>query len=191
MIETNLGKSAISGAVIRKNWLGIALSVILTFSTLGDVNGKEKFFNYLKNGVSFSIPETWKTISDEALPGKGYYFSAENSQKNKTGLFSLVTINNEENPVKSILIQQKNMKEESIYQESGIEFTAIEDARFGSMKGAKVQYESIVKGIKVAGTIYAFNCSEKTYLLFFQSGMKDFKENAKVFNLIELTFSCR
>lgn len=152
---------------------------------------KDNTFNYLKNGVSFSIPGNWKTISDEALPDKGYYYSAESGAKNSTGLFSLVTINKEENPVKSLLFQQKAMMEGEIYKEAGIQFTAIESGRFGSMDGCKVKYESVIKGIKVTGTIYCFNCSEKTYLLFLQSGYNDQKENSKVFKMIELTFACR
>lgn len=158
---------------------------------LPPVYGKDKYYNYLKNGVSFSIPIDWKTISDESLPNKGYYYSAESTAKKTTGLFSLVTINNLENPVKSLLVQQTNMKEETIYQEAGIEFTEMENTGFGSMDATKVHYESIVKGTKVTGTIYCFNCSEKTYLLFFQTGLADRKNNAKVFRMIELTFACR
>jgi hypothetical protein len=169
----------------------IALFVCAFLLSFNPSYGKEKLFNYLKNGVSFSIPENWKTISDEALPDKGYYYSAESSVKNTTGLFNLVTINKVENPVKALFVQQKNMKDEVIYQESGIEFTAIENGRFGSMDAKKVDYESVIKGTKVSGTIYCFNCSEKTYLLFFQTGLKDKKNNAKVFRMIELTFACR
>ena len=38
---------------------------------------------------------------------------------------------------------------------------------------------------------HGFNCSEKTYLLFFQTGTSDQKNNSKVFRMIELTFACR
>ena len=163
-----------------------AFILLLTFGF-----AKEQDFNYLKNGVSFTLPGSWKTISDEQLPGKGYYFSSESGGKNSTGLFSLVTVNTMENPVKALLLQQTNMKEEAIYKDSGIEFTEIVQGRFGSMDARIVTYEAIVSGIKVRGTIYCFNCSEKTYLLFFQSGIKDQKNNAKVFKMIELTFACR
>lgn len=156
-----------------------------------DAKEKQKEFNYLKNGLSFSLPGTWKTISDESLPDKGYYFSAESTGKKASGLFSVVTINNVENPVKALLVQIQNMKESDIYKEAGIEFTAIEDSRFGSMEAKKLMYESIVKGIKVSGTIYCFNCSEKTYMVFFQTGLSDLKNNLKAFELIELTFACR
>jgi len=153
--------------------------------------GKDKLYNYLKNGVSFSIPIDWKTISDESLPDKGYYYSAESTAKKTTGLFNLVTVNKVENPVKTLLVQQKNMKEEAIYKEAGIEFTAIEECSFGSMDSKKVNYESVVKGTKISGTIYCFNCSEKTYLIFFQTGLQDQKINSKIFRMIELTFACR
>jgi hypothetical protein len=153
--------------------------------------GKEKTFNYFKNGVSFSIPDDWKTISDESLPDKGYYYSAESTSPNSTGLFNLVTINVEENPVNTLLVQQRNMKSEAIYQKNGIEFTEIVNCRFGSMDARKVIYEAIVKGTKVVGTIYCFNCSEKTYLVFFQTGLKEQKKNVRIFNLIEATFACR
>jgi len=175
---------------MRKKWK-VALVFCMLLLTFSHSYGKDKYYNYLKNGVSFSIPLDWKTISDESLPGKGYYYSAESTAKNTTGLFNLVTINNVENPVKSLLVQQKNMKEEAIYQEAGIEFTEMENCSFGSVNATKVKYESIVKGTKISGTIYCFNCSEKTYLLFFQTGLKDQKNNAKVFRMIELTFACR
>lgn len=170
----------------------VALIVFIFLLTCVNLHGKDKdLFNYLKNGVSFSLPGDWKTISDESLPDKGYYYSAESTRKNSTGLFNLVTINTEENPVKTLLIQQKNMKEEVLYKDSGIEFTSIENGRFGSMDAKTVEYESVVKGTKVSGTIYCFNCSEKTYLVFFQTGFMDKKNNMKVFRMIELTFACR
>lgn len=176
-----------SNSYFLKNILFLVL-----FSSLSTtLCAKNTLFNYLKNGISFSLPDTWKIIADEPLAGKGYYFSAENAKKNGTGLYSLVMIKEEENPVKSILIQQKNMKEEAIYQESGIEFTTIEECNFGMMKANSIKYESVVKGTKVSGIIYCFNCSEKTFLIFFQSGLRDLKVNQKVFRLIELTFSCR
>jgi hypothetical protein len=102
------------GSILTKG--KIALFVCAFLLSLTQLSGKEKQFNYLKNGVSFSIPENWKTISDESLPDKGYYYSAESSDKNTTGLFSLVTINRMENPIKSLIVQQKNMKSEVLYR---------------------------------------------------------------------------
>jgi hypothetical protein len=169
----------------------ITLVFYFSLLSLSQLYAKDRTINYLKNGVSFSIPADWKTISDETLPDKGYYYAAESTKAGTTGLFNLVTINDEENTIKSLLVQMKNMKDEPIYQESGIEFTAIEESKFGSMDARKVDYESVVKGTKVSGRIYCFNCSEKTYLLFFQTGSKDRKSNAKVFRMIELTFACR
>ncbi len=170
----------------------IVLAFFILLLSIFNLHAKDReLFNYLKNGVSFSLPGDWKTIADESLPDKGHYYSAESTRKNSTGLFNLVTISTEENPVKTLLIQQKNMKDEVLYKDSGIEFTSIENGRFGSMDANKVDYESIVKGIKVCGTIYCFNCSEKTYLIFFQTGIKDQKINMKVFRMIELTFACR
>ncbi len=186
-------------AIPQKHWCRqiyltkfiIASCVFFALTSIALADGKDKEFNYLKNGVSFTLPGNWRTIADEPMPDKGFYFSAESTGKNTTGLFNLVTINTMENPVKTLLVQQRNMKEEELYKDSGIEFTAIENSRFGSMDAARVKYESVVKGTKVAGTIYCFNCSEKTYLVFLQSGMNDLKNNTKVFKLIEITFACR
>lgn len=172
----------------RRGIAFVFFAFILSFS---NTYAKDKEFNYLKNGVSFSLPGDWRTISDESLPNKGYYYSAESTGKNTTGLFTLVTINDVENPVKALLVQQKNMTEEPIYKDSGIEFTQIENGKFGSMHAQKVTYEAIVKSTKVTGTIYSFNCAEKTYLIFFQTGIKDKKDNLKVLKLLELTFACR
>ena len=190
MVQT-FGTSAISFFAFNRARKGVALVFFALILSFSNAYGKNKEFNYLKNGVSFSLPGDWRTISDESLPNKGYYYSAESSGKNATGLFTLVTINDEENPVKALLVQQKNMKEEAIYQESGIQFTSIENCRFGNMDAKMVNYESIIKKVKVSGTIYCFNCSEKTYLIFFQTGIKDKKDNLKVLKLLELTFACR
>jgi hypothetical protein len=187
LLQTN----TFSSRQIKKICRGIALLLFTLLITQIISFGKEKTFNYFKNGVSFSIPGDWKTIADESLPDKGYYFSAESTSPNSTGLFNLVTIQVEENPVNTLLVQQKNMKAESIYQEGGIEFTEIVNCRFGSIDARKVVYEAIVKRTKVVGTVYCFNCSEKTYLIFFQSGLKEQKKNSKVFDLIESTFACR
>ena len=174
----------------RKRLAFFCISILL-LSMSNPLYSKDKILNYLKNGVSFSIPSDWRTISDESLPDRGYFYSAESTTKNSTGLFSFVMVNNVENPVKSLLVQQTNMKEELIYKESGIEFTEFKKVRFGSMDATTVDYQTILKGIKISGTIYCFNCSEKTYFLFFQSGIKDSKYNSKVFKMIELTFACR
>lgn len=168
-----------------------AFFILFFFLSIACSFSKGKEFNYLKNGVSFTLPANWKTIADESLPDKGHYYSAECTGKNATGLFNFVRINTEENPVKTLLVQQKNMEDEAIYKESGIGFTAIEDGRFASMSAKKMDYESIVKGTKISGTIYCFNCAEKTYLIFFQTGIRNKKSNAKAFKLIELTFACR
>jgi hypothetical protein len=191
MINTVIGTSAILPFNPKWNKVRIALVFFCLLLSVSSLYGKDKEWNYLKNGVSFSMPGDWKTISDEALPAKGYYYSAERTGKNATGLFTMVSINDEENPVKSLLVQQKNMKEEAIYKDSGIGFTEIENGRFGSKEAKTVRYESIVKGIKVSGTIYCFNCAEKTYLLFFQSGSDDQKKNSRAFKLVEMTFACR
>jgi hypothetical protein len=172
-----------------KSIIGCFFLIFLFFQA--NAKEKQKEFNYLKNGVSFSLPGTWKTISDESLPGKGYYYSAESTGKKASGLFTLVTINNMENPIKTLMVQMQNMKESDLYKDAGIEFTAIEKSHFGSTEANKILYESIVKGIKVSGTIYCFNCSEKTYMIFFQTGLSDMKNNLKAFELIELTFACR
>ena len=177
-----------STIMVQKRSLIVLFAFILIF-TSGYC--KDPDFNYLKNGVSFTLPGSWRTLSDEGLPGKGYYFSSESSGKNSSGLFNLVTINSMENPVKALLVQQTNMKEEPIYKDNGIEFTEIKEGRFGSMSTRTVIYEAVVKGIKISGTIHCFNCSEKTYLLFLQTGIKDQKVNAKIFRMIELTFACR
>ncbi len=169
--------------------LSITLFIVLFGVNL--VSSKEKEINYLKNGVSFTLPGNWQTISDESLPNRSSYYSAESNEKNTSGLFTLVIINSLENPLKALLVQQRNMKEEEIYKTNGIEFTAVENSRFGSMEARKVKYEAVVKGIKVLGTVFCFNCSEKTFLIFLQTGLKDQKKNTKTFQLIELTFACR
>jgi hypothetical protein len=191
MIKAVLKRNAIFSFDPKGSHERIAFLFLVILLSFSNLEAKEKLFNYLKNGVSFSIPIDWKTISDEALPDKGYYYSAESTGKRTTGLFTLVTINKEENPVKSLLIQERNMKDEEIYKDAGIEFTEIANGKFGSMDAKVVEYESVVKGTKVSGTIYCFNCSEKTYLLFFQTGLDDKDKNAKIFRMIELTFACR
>ncbi|MCE1199548.1 MAG: hypothetical protein LWW85_11315 [Marinilabiliales bacterium] len=152
---------------------------------------KDPDFNYLKNGVFFSLPADWRIISDEDLPEKGHYFAAENGKQKRTGFFSYVILNTLENPSRALLIQQQNMRSEELYQTSGIEFTVPEKSRFGGSETLAMHYESIVKGIKIQGTIHCFNCTEKTFLIFLQSGLADQKENTKVFKLIESTFGCR
>lgn len=178
---------------LRKTWIFAGCLLFLCTGILPVARGKEKQkeFNYLRNGVSFSLPSSWRIIADETLPDKSTYFSAESTGKKTTGLFTLVSINDVQKPAKALLVNMQNMKESDLYKDSGIEFTAFEPARFGSMEGQKHHYESIVKGTKIAGTIYCFNCSDKTYLLFMQSGLHDRKNNLKAFDLIEITFACR
>ena len=92
-------KGAASWFVSKQITHGVALLVLGISLSFNNLYGQDKDFNYLKNGVSFTLPGDWKTISDEPLPDRGYYFSAESTGKNNTGLFNLVTINQMENPV--------------------------------------------------------------------------------------------
>ena len=80
MTEKLSGSGAILpfDSILTKGKLHFVFILLLTIPGL---YAKEKQFNYLKNGVSFSIPIDWKTISDETLPNKGYYYSAESTKK--------------------------------------------------------------------------------------------------------------
>ena len=107
MIIPLFNTNAILLLTSKRNYCKIAFVVLSVLLLNNSSFGKDQELNYLKNGVSFSLPGNWRTISDEPLPDKGYYYSAECTDKNSNGLFTLVTINNEENPIKALLVQQK------------------------------------------------------------------------------------
>ncbi len=147
--------------------------------------------HYLKEGISFTLPEKWQIIADEPIPETGYYLSAERTGKNSTGLFTLTWLNKEDDPSKVILAQMESMKNANLYRNSGIEFTAIEDSKFVGNDCKTVKYQSIIHEQKIEGTIWCFNCSGRTLIVFFQSGMEDMKINQKGFSEIQQTFGCR
>jgi hypothetical protein len=167
-----------------------AFVFLITLILFQSAFGRKDDIHYLKNGISFSLSNKWKIVSDEPIPESGHYFSAERAGKNATGLFTLIRMDKEEDPSKIILLQQETLKNTNMYRNPGIEFTAIENSYFAGNECKKVQYVTIVKEQKLEGWIWCFNCSGRTIIVFFQTGIEDKKENLKGFDLIKQTFGC-
>jgi len=152
---------------------------------------KDKDFTYLRDGISFSISESWKIIANDSIGDKAYYFSAERSGNHSTGLITVTWVNKIEDPVKMIEIHQKSMKSANIYRNPGIEFASIEDASIAGRKVKSCNYITFVKDQRLEGIIYCINSNQKTITIFFQSGIIDKKNNLKGFDLFKETFNCR
>ena len=153
--------------------------------------GKSKEVPYLRDGVSFSIAEGWKMIANDSIGDQAYYFSAERTGSKATGLMTVTWANKEEAPEKTIIAQQQSMKNSNIYRNPGIEFSMAVPDKLGSHNVLRCEYATIVKGQKLEGIIYCFNCSRKTVVIFLQSGIDDHNINNKAFELFQKTFNCR
>jgi len=152
---------------------------------------KDKDFTYLRDGISFSISESWKIIANDSIGDKAYYFSAERSGNHSTGLITVTWVNKIEEPVKMIEIHQKSMKSANIYRNPGIEFALVEELNFAGHKVKSCRYATLVKDQKLEGIIYCFNSPNKTITIFLQSGLEDHKLNQQAFELLQSTFNCR
>ncbi|MEI6140533.1 MAG: hypothetical protein WCP85_14795 [Mariniphaga sp.] len=153
--------------------------------------GKSKEVPYLRDGISFSIEEGWKIIANDSIGDQAYYFSAERTGSKATGLITVTWANKEEDPDKTITAQQKSMKGSNIYRNPGIEFSKTGPGKLGGRNVLRCEYATIVKEQKIEGTIHCFNCSRKTVIIFFQSGIDDQNINNKAFELFQKTFNCR
>lgn len=152
---------------------------------------KSKEVPYLRNGISFSIAEGWKTIANDSIGENAYYFSAERSGAKATGLITITWINEIEDPEKTIALHQQSMKAANIYRNPGIEFSAVIPDTFAGIKVVSCRYTTVVKEQKLDGVIYCFNSAQKTVTIFLQTGLDDQKLNEKAFALMQLTFNCR
>lgn len=152
---------------------------------------KEKEFPFLRDGVSFSTEEGWKTTANDSIGDNAYYFSAERGGKEATGLITVTWINKIEDPEKIVAIHQKSMKSANIYRNPGIEFTAVENDNFAGLEVKCCHYITFVKELKIEGRIYSFNVAKKTITIFTQTGLKDRKLNQKGFDMLQRTFRCR
>jgi len=152
---------------------------------------KDKEHPYLRDGLSFSIPEGWKVISNDSIGENAYYYSAEREGKAATGLITVTWYNKVEDPEKMMFIQQQSMKAANIYRNPGIEFSSMSDDKFAGFKVKSCKYITFVKGQKLEGIIYCLNTSQKTITIFFQTGLDDKKLNQKGFELVKITFDCR
>lgn len=146
---------------------------------------------FLKNGVSFSLPSDWKIISDESVGKDGHYFSAEHNTEDATGVITVTWLNAHIEPDVVIDSHKKNMRAATIYQKPGIEFTAIEPVTFAGRKAYRSKYATLVDGNKMEGEIICLNCEGKTISLFMQSGLDDKKATEAAFLQLEQTFGCR
>lgn len=176
-----------------KTIVRIFASIIISIVISTTLFAKGKDFNYLRDGISFSIPEGWKVIANDSIGDNAYYFSAERTGNEATGLITAVWINKVEEPKTTIALHQKTMKAANMYRNPGIEFTAVIPDNFAGLKVKVVscRYSTIVKGLKLDGMIYCFNSAYKTISIFFQSGPDDQKLNQKAFDLVRQTFNCR
>ncbi len=153
--------------------------------------GKSKELPYLRDGISFSIAEGWKMIANDSIGNQAYYFSAERTGSKTTGLITVTWANKEEDLNKTIIAQQQNMKNSNIYRNPGIEFSMAVPDKLAGKNVLRCEYATIVKGQKLEGTIYCLNCSRKTVIIFFQSGLDDHNNNQKGFELFRKTYNCR
>jgi len=168
-----------------------ALSFLFLMFIGSVAEGKDKDLTYLRDGISFSILDSWKTIANDSIGDKGYYFSAERSGKHSTGLITVTWINKIEDPLKMIEIHQQSMKSANIYRNPGIEFSLVEELNFAGHKVKSCRYVTLVKDQKLEGIIYCFNSPNKTITIFLQSGLEDHKRNQQAFELLQSTFNCR
>ena len=168
------------------------LQLVLIPLLIGQIAvAKDKNFAYLRDGISFSLSEGWKTIANDSIADKAYYFSAERTGTHSTGLITITWVNKIEDPAKMIAIHQQSMKSSNIFRNPGIEFSAIESVTFASLKVKSCHYITFVKDQKLEGLIYCFNSPNKTITIFLQSGLKDHKLNQKAFELLQSTFNSR
>lgn len=166
---------------------GLAIALILNLSAIA----KQADLNYLRDGISFSLPATWKVIANDSIENNAYYFSAEATGSKATGLITVVWINEIKNTDETMILHQKSMKSSNIYRNPGIEFTEIRSETFAGIPARSCQYTTLVDGRRLDGVIYCFNKSGKTITIFMQNGYNDLKRNQKAFTLFRQTFNCR
>jgi len=144
----------------------------------------------LDHKVSFNLPFEWKTIADEPVEDYGWYFSAENSLESATGLITITWINHVAETDKTITAIHENMKADEIYKEGGIEFTGMEPVKLAGIDATSSRYVTFVKNTRIEGTIFCFNCEDKTVTIIFQSGYSDLERNKKTLDLLIETLKC-
>ncbi len=173
--------------ILYKILPAFCISLMVSNSTFA----KPADLNFLRDGISFSLPESWKVIANDSIENNAFYFSAERTGTKATGLISVVWINKVENPKETIMMHQKSMKSANIYRNPGIEFTSVIPEKFAGIEAESCRYTTIVNDQKLDGVIISFNVAQKTVTIFFQSGFNDQKINQKAFALFRQTFNCR
>jgi len=174
-----------------KALIRISLIIIISVTTCIIALSKDKDVPYLRNGISFSIADGWKSIANDSIGDNAYYFSAERTGAKATGLITVTWFNKVEDLQKTILLHQQTMKSANIYRNPGIQFSEVTQENFAGQIGLSCRYTTVVKEQKLEGVIYCFNSSQKTITIFLQTGLNDQKLNQKAFELIRQTFNCR
>ena len=177
--------------MISKVFNRYLLTVVISFGLHHAAFTKTKDHSYIRDGLSFSVSEGWKTVANDSIGENAYYFSAERTGDQATGLITVTWLNQVEDTEKMIQIHQQSMKSANVYRNPGIEFTTVENDIFAGLKGKSCHYITFVKGQKLEGFICCLNSSLKTITIFFQTGLKDHKLNQKAFDLLKQTFNCR
>lgn len=174
-----------------KHLVSIFSVFALFLSTTFAATPADDDIQFLKDGVSFSLPADWTIISDEPVGDDGHYFSVEHNTEDATGVITVTWLNSRIEPDVVIDSHKKNMRAAQIYQQPGIEFTAIEPVTFAGRKAYRSKYATLVNGSKMEGEIICLNCEGKTISFFVQSGQDDKKATDAAFLQLEQTFGCR
>ena len=86
--------------------------LLITLPTSQYILGKVKKENqhFSRDGVTFSIAADWKVIANDSIGNNAFYFSAERTGENATGIITITWINKTDDPVEIMKINQRTMK---------------------------------------------------------------------------------
>ena len=151
--------------------------------------------SYVKNGVSFSIPEGWKHM-EAPIPGEqgesmGAYIMVEKNGADESGQF-IASILDTKIPLKEYMdLVKKQLSESLSIQKAEISFSDVLEENFNGAKSLVCSFDHNSAGLDFRGELKAFYCGDKTIQIFIQEAKADAAKNKSGLDMLSSSFICK
>lgn len=165
------------------------LPLLISWFCLLSIESQCQERQFTHDGISFEILPGWRIIAEEKIDDTGYYFSAESTEEASTGMITVTWIDKLIEPDVALENMQTNMKGAGVYDQSGIQFTGFDPTMVSNYHAIHSRYVTLVENKRIEGSMYTFNCDNKTVTFIFQTGTNDQQDNQKAFDFLLKTFA--
>jgi hypothetical protein len=145
---------------------------------------------YAKNGISFTIPDSWKVTSDDVAPGKGVVVNCERQGPDESGLVSIAVVDSSHD-IQNLLIST-TLENKVAFGNMGGTFEATKpvEGKFNGYESISGTYKAVVQDVPHTGMVTAFRGCDRCVLVVTQEADEDHEKNKTGIEQIRSSLKC-